>query len=315
MITLKQLRYFAALARHRHFGRAAQECHVSQPALSLQIQEMETELGCQLVERRRNAVALTPMGLDVAERAQRILLEASDLVDHARRQRGVLDGSLDLGVIPSIAPYLLPATLPLLQRKHPALQLRLRETQTATLMEELVGGRLDVALLSLPIERAGIVTLPLFDDPFLLAVPKVPQAHLARFDPHRGLFGETLLLLEEGHCLRDQALSVCGTVPGGSRRQYGASSLSTIMQMVANGFGTTLLPAMALTVEFRPELPVKLFRFTEPGPRRSIGLAWRRTSARAADFEALGAILAEIGAGLCQIRREATEPRTVDLPA
>ena len=313
MISLKQLRYLSALARQCHFGRAAEECHVSQPALSLQIQELEAELGCQLVERQRGAVALTEMGAEIAERAQRILLEANDLVDHARRQRGLLEGPLGLGVIPSIAPYLLPAALPLMPQRHPGLQLRLRETQTATLLEELAEGRLDVALLSLPIERAGIATLPLFDDPFLLAAPRRPQPHLEPFDPGRGLAGEGLLLLEEGHCLRDQALSVCGTVPGGSRRQYGASSLSTIMQMVANGFGSTLLPAMALAVELRPDMPVRLFRFAPPAPSRSIGLAWRRSSGRKADFEALGAILKDIGEP-GDARMAATEPQIVSLP-
>lgn len=289
MITLKQLRYFAALARHRHFGRAAEECHVSQPALSLQIQELEAVLGCQLVERRRNAVSLTETGAEVAERARRILLEANDLVDHARRRPGLLAGRLDLGVIPSIAPYLLPAALPLLQKRHPDLDLRLRETQTATLLDEVLGGQLDVALLSLPVEQAGLETLALFDDPFLLAMPA--SAGLA---PSQALAGETLLLLEEGHCLREQALSLCRLPQGGGRRQYGASSLSTIMQMVANGFGSTLLPTMALPVELRRGMPVKLYRFREPAPSRSIGLVWRRTSPCKADFEALATIFSEI---------------------
>lgn len=289
MITLKQLRYFAALARHRHFGRAAEECHVSQPALSLQIQELEAVLGCQLVERRRNAMSLTETGAEVAERARRILLEANDLVDHARRRPGLLGGRLDLGVIPSIAPYLLPAALPLLQKRHPDLDLSLRETQTATLLDEVLGGQLDVALLSLPVEQAGLETLALFDDPFLLAMPA--SAGLA---PSQALAGETLLLLEEGHCLREQALSLCRLPQGGGRRQYGASSLSTIMQMVANGFGSTLLPTMALPVELRRGMPVKLYRFREPAPSRSIGLVWRRTSPRKADFEALATIFSEI---------------------
>lgn len=289
MITLKQLRYFAALARHRHFGRAAEECHVSQPALSLQIQELEAVLGCQLVERRRNAVSLTETGAEVAERARRILLEANDLVDHARRRPGLLAGRLDLGVIPSIAPYLLPAALPLLQKRHPDLDLRLRETQTATLLDEVLGGQLDVALLSLPVEQAGLETLALFDDPFLLAMPA--SEGLA---PSQALAGETLLLLEEGHCLREQALSLCRLPQGGGRRQYGASSLSTIMQMVANGFGSTLLPTMALPVELRRGMPVKLYRFREPAPSRSIGLVWRRTSPRKTDFEALATIFSEI---------------------
>jgi LysR family hydrogen peroxide-inducible transcriptional activator len=314
MVTLKQLRYFAAVARHRHFGRAAQECHVSQPALSLQVQELESYLGCRLIERRRNAVALTESGVEIAERARRILLEASDLVDHARHRPNLLSGELDLGVIPSIAPYLLPATLPLLQRRFPGVELRLRETQTATLLDELADGALDVALLSLPIERAGLETLALFDDPFLLVVPAGPGQSGARFSPDAALSGDSLLLLEEGHCLRDQALSVCHTTRLESRRQYGASSLSTIMQMVANGFGTTLLPAMALPIEMRPDMPVKLFRFGAPPPSRAIGLAWRRSSPRRQDFEALGAILSEVGAGLAATdARYAVEPQTIRL--
>jgi LysR family hydrogen peroxide-inducible transcriptional activator len=314
MVTLKQLRYFSAVARHRHFGRAAQECHVSQPALSLQIQELEGYLGCQLVERRRNAIALTETGLAIAERAQRILLETSDLVDHARHRPKLLGGELDLGVIPSIAPYLLPATLPALQRSHPDLDLRLRETQTATLLDELADGRLDVALLSLPIERAGIETQALFDDPFLLVVPSGAATHGAAYTPETALSGDSMLLLEEGHCLRDQALSFCGSTRLESRRQYGASSLSTIMQMVANGFGTTLMPAMALPIELRPDMPVKLFRFAAPSPSRSIGLAWRKSSPRRQDFEALGAILSEVGAGLAEADgRYPIEPQTVRL--
>lgn len=294
MFTLKQLRYFAAVARHRHFGRAARECHVSQPALSLQIQELEAFLGIQLVERRRNAVALTEAGRDIAERAARILMEAKDLVDHARQRPAVLSGRLELGVIPSIAPYLLPATLPRLNEQHPSLDLRLRETQTATLLDDLAEGRLDVALLSLPVEQAGIETLHLFDDEFLLAMPADEHGN-ATMTPETALTGENLLLLEEGHCLRDQAVSFCRTTGTGSRRQYGASSLSTIMQMVANGFGATLLPAMAAPIELRPGMPVSLQRFPVPPPSRSVGLAWRKSSPRKPDFLALGSILAEIG--------------------
>jgi len=316
MITLKQLRYFSALARHRHFGRAAEECHVSQPALSLQIQELESQLDCQLVERRRGAIALTEIGRDISERASRILIDAGDLVDHARHRPTLLSGALDLGVIPSIAPYLLPATLPLLQQRHPALDLRLRETQTATLLDDLVEGRLDVALLSLPIERAGLETLHLFDDGFVLVVPSGPAAGGGEaFTPETALSGDSLLLLEEGHCLRDQALSFCRAAPSGSRRQYGASSLSTIMQMVANGFGTTLMPTMALPVELRPDMPVTLFRFATPEPRRSIGLVWRKSSPRKQDFQALGRILAEVGAGLAGERAQMADGRLIDLPA
>lgn len=313
MITLKQLRYFAALARHRHFGRAAEECHVSQPALSLQIQELESELGRQLVERRRGAIALTEIGVEIAERTRRILLDVNDLVDQARHRPELLSGPLDLGVIPSVAPYLLPAALPLLQRRHPALELRLRETQTATLLDELAEGRLDVALLSLPLERAGLETLVLFDDPFLLAMPAEAAGSGPRLTPESAMSGENLLLLEEGHCLREQALSFCRIGRDGPRRQYGASSLSTIMQMVANGFGSTLLPAMALAVELRSEMPVRLYRFAPPGPSRAIGLAWRRTSPRRRDFEALGAVLAATGQSAISYPGPAIEPEPITL--
>lgn len=315
MITLKQLRYFGAVARHRHFGRAAAECHVSQPALSLQIQELEAQLGCQLIERRRSAVALTEIGREIAERASRILIEASDLVDHARHRPNLLSGELDLGVIPSIAPYLLPATLPLLQRRHPALELRLRETQTATLLDELSDGQLDVALLSLPVDRPGLEAQHLFDDGFVLVTPAGPDGHGEPYTPEAALSGDNLLLLEEGHCLRDQALSFCRAAQGGSRRQYGASSLSTIMQMVANGFGATLMPAMALPIELRPDMPVKLFRFAEPEPSRSVGLVWRKTSPRKHDFQALARILTEVGQALTAERSQAAEKQLISLPA
>lgn len=317
MITLKQLRYFAAVARQRHFGRAAAECHVSQPALSLQIQELESFLGIQLVERRRNAVALTEAGRDIAERAGRILMEAQDLVDHARHRPNVLTGRLELGVIPSIAPYLLPATLPRLQENYPALDIGLRETQTATLLDDLVDGRLDVALLSLPVERPGLESLHLFDDAFILVLPAALGGDEAALTPEAALSGESLLLLEGGHCLRDQALSFCGATSLGSRRQYGASSLSTIMQMVANGFGATLLPAMALPIELRPDMPVRLFRFAAPEPSRSIGLVWRKSSARKSDFHALAHILAEIGGSLaipCE-GGPPIEPELLTMPA
>lgn len=313
MITLKQLRYFAALARHRHFGKAAQECHVSQPALSLQIRELEGHLGCQLVERRRGAIALTETGREIARRAGRILIEAHDLVDHARHRPSLLSGPLHLGVIPSIAPYLLPAALPLLQRRHPALELRLRETQTETLLDDLDDGRLDVALLSLPVERPGLETLKLFDDGFVLVMPSQAGDN-APLTPEAALTGENLLLLEEGHCLRDQALSFCRAIRGDARRQYGASSLSTIMQMVANGFGATLLPTMALPIELRPDMPVTLHRFSAPAPSRAIGLAWRRSSPRKADFDAFGAIMREVGEGEPAFAGLGREGGAVSLP-
>ena len=291
MITLRQLRYLSSLARHRHFGRAAAECAVTQPALSMQVRELERELGAELVERRPGEVALTDTGLDVAHRAEQILAAARDLVDFARH-RDMLSGSLRLGIIPTLAPYVLPRVLPKLQAKYPRLRLEVRETQTKILLEELARGELDAVMLALPVEGADVETLALFDDAFLLAVPAADprpartRVGVAEVDQKR------LILLEEGHCLRDQALAFCAAPRRDARAGLGATSLATVMQMVANGYGVTLLPEVAVDAEGRDER-VKLLRFTAPEPGRSIGLAWRRTSPRKKDFEALGKIVRE----------------------
>jgi LysR family hydrogen peroxide-inducible transcriptional activator len=290
MVTLRQLRYFAALARQRHFGRAAAACAVSQPALSVQIQGLEAALGTVLLERGRGGIALTEEGQEVARRAQRILAEVGDLVDHARHQRRLLTGPLRLGAIPSIAPYLLPSALPCLQQRHPALALQIRETQTAVLVEELLRGMLDVLVLSLPVEHPELETIRLFDDRFLLAVQAGHPA-AGRPDAAPALLGsEPLLLLEEGHCLRDQALIFCRQVDRGAVNGFGASSLSTIIQMVANGLGITLLPELSLPFEVH-DPRIALLRFAAPEPTRAIGLAWRRSSPRKRDFVELGKLL------------------------
>ena len=296
MITLRQLRYLSSLARHRHFGRAAADCAVTQPALSMQVRELEREIGAELVERRPGEIALTDTGLDVAERAEQILAATRDLVDFARH-RGLLTGRLKLGIIPTLAPYVLPRVLPQLAAKYPALRLEVRETQTKLLLEELNRGELDAALLALPVEGADVETLALFDDAFLLAVPAsdaLParaRVGIADVDKRR------LIFLKEGHCLRDQALAFC-TAPklAASSRDapagLGATSLATVMQMVANGYGVTLLPEVAAETEGR-DARVKLLRFSAPEPTRSIGLAFRRTSPRRKDFAALGYLVAE----------------------
>ena len=292
MITLKQLRYLTALAEHRHFGRAAEACAVTQPALSMQIRDLEKDLGIDLVERRPGEVILTETGAEVARRAERVLAGARDLTEFARHSGRLLSGRLRLGVIPTLAPYVLPQILPALQRRFPELRVDLRETQTRTLMEELARGALDAVLLALPVDEDDIETLPLFDDPFLLAVPAADKrSDRARVDA-RDIEQERLILLEEGHCLRDQALAFCAPrreTPAG----LGATSLSTVMQMVANGHGVTLLPKIALDVEQRDER-VKLLRFRDPEPARTVGLAWRRTSPRKADFAALGQIVRDM---------------------
>ena len=289
MITLRQLRYLSSLARHRHFGRAAADCAVTQPALSMQVRELEREIGAELVERRPGEIALTDIGLDVAERAEQILTATRDLVDFARH-RDLLSGRLKLGIIPTLAPYVLPCVLPRLQAKYPALRLEVRETQTKLLLEELNRGELDAALLALPVEGADVETLALFDDAFLLAVPATDAR------PARGRVGvedvdqSRLILLEEGHCLRDQALAFCAAPRRDAPAGLGATSLATVMQMVANGYGVTLLPEVAVETEGRDDR-VKLLRFAAPAPARTIGLAWRRTSPRKKDFTALGAII------------------------
>ena len=307
MISIKQLRYFSAVANTGHFGAAAQLCAVTQPALSMQVQELEKELGLQLLERGRRGVSLTPGGREIAERAARVLADVNDLIDSARQFAGSFSGTLRFGAIPSIAPYLLPQLLPLIRTTYPDLDLQLRETQTQKLLDELVDGQLDVVLLALPVEHAGIETAPLFDDRFLLALPasrKIPAK--VRATPEL-LRSDRLLLLEEGHCLRDQALAVCDLRKVESIDMFGASSLSTIVQMVSNGLGLTLLPELSLDLETR-RADIRVMRFTDPEPQRVIGLAWRETSPRKRDFAALGELIVE-AAGQRKVRAPTPSPR------
>jgi LysR family hydrogen peroxide-inducible transcriptional activator len=289
MITLRQLRYLTALARTKHFGRAAQDCAVTQPALSMQVRELEREIGAELVERRPGEIALTDTGREVAKRAEHILAATRDMVDFARH-RDVLSGRLKLGIIPTLAPYILPRVLPQLQARYPLLRLEVRETQTHQLLDELTSGELDVVMLALPADGADVETLPLFTDAFLLAVPAddplsvQARVNVADVDQRR------LILLEEGHCLRDQALAFCATKRRDQPAGLGATSLTTVMQMVANGYGVTLVPEVSIDAEVR-DARVKLLRFAAPEPGRSIGLAWRQTSPRRPDFEALGKVV------------------------
>jgi LysR family hydrogen peroxide-inducible transcriptional activator len=294
MVSLRQLRYLESLAETRHFGHAAQACAVSQPALSMQIKELEDELRLSLVERRKSGIELTEKGLEVARRARTILASVRDLVDYAKGQAGVLSGVLKLGAIPSIAPYLLPAALPALQRRFPALSLQLRETVTETLVHELVSGDLDVILIALPIDEPELETHHLFDDAFILATRATAENARTRAATPDMLADERLLLLEEGHCLRDQALSYCHMMTREARESFGASSLATIVQMVANGYGITLLPEMAISSEIHRGGDIRLLRFVAPEPKREIGLAWRKTSPRKAEFVQFGELLREV---------------------
>jgi LysR family transcriptional regulator, hydrogen peroxide-inducible genes activator len=294
MITLRQLRYLSALAKHGHFGRAAEACAVTQPALSMQIRDLERTLGVAVVERRPGDVMLTDVGREIARRGEEVLIASRDLVDFARHRGGVLTGRLTLGVIPSLAPYLLPRILPLLQSRFSELQLELRETQTRQLVEDIKSGALDAALLALPIGEPDIDTMTLFEDLFLLAVPSGDSRSETTRVAAADIDQSQLILLEDGHCLRDQALAFCATVGRGRSSTggatFGASSLTTVMQMVAGGYGVTLIPQIAADVEKRDDR-VKFLRLKNPQPGRSIGLAFRRTSPRKADFAALGEVV------------------------
>lgn len=293
-VTLKQLRYFDALARETHFGRAADACAVTQPALSMQIQELEASLGIPLVERTRGGIRLTPKGQEIAARAQRVLNDVRNLVDYAKHSAGILSGRLRLGVIPSVAPYLLPPLLPMLRETYPDLELHVRETQTQPLLDELADGKLDVLLLALPLKYPDIEALPLFSDRFLLAVPKAKKLSGRVRATAELVESEHLLLLEEGHCLRDQALTYCSLQQVDAVNTFGASSLSTIVEMVAAGLGITLLPEICVGVEGRSR-EIKMIRFVEPEPSRTIGLVWRESSPRREDFLALGTLVTDAG--------------------
>ncbi len=291
MITIRQLQYFEILSRHLHFGRAAEECAVSQPALSMQIKELETELAITLIERGKSSISLTRKGIEVLERTRDILRSVRDLKDCVRSEDEPLSGTLVLGVIPTIAPYLLPKALPELKKLYPSLSLKLRESQTNKLIEELKNGQLDAVLLALPVDGDELESMELFTDSFLLITGQDIKSN----DPYQVMQEQDLLLLEEGHCLRDQVLKFCREKKPDALSSFGATSLTTITQMVANGYGTTLLPEIACDVELNTSRKFTSLRFPDPQPQRRIGLMWRKSSPRVKDYEALGILLREIG--------------------
>src|SRR5712672_2477255 len=274
-ITLRQLRYFDALVRHGHFGRAAEACSISQPALSMQIKEMEEALGGVLLERNARQVALTKFGEGLAERVRDILRSVDELGDFARASRDLLMGRLRVGMIPTIAPYLLPTVIGNLTRMHPELDIHIREALTAKLIEELAEGRLDAAIVALPVSEPSLTEVALFAEKFLLVRPGEAEGTPV---PSRETLREMrLLLLEEGHCFRDQALSFCNMRSSLPREVLDASSLSTLVQMFGAGLGVTLIPEMAVAVETR-SASVSVARFSDPQPARTIGMIWRKTS-------------------------------------
>jgi len=299
MISIKQLRYLDAISRFGHFGKAAAHCAVTQPALSMQIQEMERDLGVQLVERRPKGASLTDAGREIARRGDRILQEVRDIADFARQAGKPFAAPIKLGVIPTVAPYVLPPLLPLLRAKYPQLDLHVRETHTQQLIAELIDGTLDLLLLALPVEHPDVETIKLIEDRFLLALPPDREVH-GRIRATADLIkNDRLLLLEEGHCLRDQAQAFCQLRKVDSIDTFGASSLSTIVQMVANGMGLTFLPEISVGLETMHS-KIRVMRFTDPEPKRVLGLAWRTTSPRKGDFVEVGKLIVECVASRAQ---------------
>lgn len=292
MVTLRQLQYLDALAREGHFGHAAEASGVTQAALSMQIRKLEAVLGTPLVERTTRGHSLTPAGVEAARRARGILASTEDLREYAAQVGRSMRGTLRLGIIPTVAPYLLPAALPILRERFPDLAFEVREARTSTLVEELEGGTLDLLLLSLPIEGEGIETHVLFRDPFRLAIETDPSRRARRRVSTEALASMRLLLLSDGHCLRDQALQVCRLAHREVMEQLGATSLATLLQLVANGMGVTLLPEMAISAEVR-DPRITLLRFKDPEPSREIGLAWRRSSPHGERFRAIAEVILE----------------------
>ncbi|MTJ83996.1 MAG: hydrogen peroxide-inducible genes activator [Telmatospirillum sp.] len=291
--TLRQLRYLVALDDHRHFGHAADACAATQSTLSAGLQELEAILGANLVERTKRRVLITPLGQEVVARARVLLRGAEELVDIARSAAEPLSGEIRLGVIPTVGPYLLPRILPALRAAHPRLKLYLREDLSARLLDLLGNGDLDVVLLALPYRADEFESHPLFEDPFLLAIP--PGSPLDRPGPARpdDIPADELLLLEEGHCLRDHALAAChlsgplGKLSGRSDRML-ATSLMTLVQMVAGGLGITLLPRLALDGGVLAGTGLVTRSLGADAPARSIGLTWRNASPRKPEFQLLG---------------------------
>lgn len=274
-VTLKQLRYFDSLARHGHFGRAAEACAISQPALSMQIKELEDALGAMLIERGARQLRLTRFGEEATDRVRDILRSVDELQDFARASQEQLVGRLRIGMIPTVAPYLLPAVLERLGRTHSDLHVHVREALTPKLIQELSDGRIDTAIVALPISEPHLTEVALFSEHFLLVRPAGDEG--TPIPSPETLREMRLLLLEEGHCFRDQALSFCSMQSSLPREVLDAHSLSTLVQMVGAGIGVTLIPEMAVAVEAR-SASVSIARFEEPQPARTIGMVWRRTS-------------------------------------
>ena len=285
-MTLRELRYLIALADRAHFGRAAEDCHISQPTLSTQIRKLEEYLGVALIERNAKSVSLTPIGEEVVRSARQIVTQADALLAATRVPRGPLEGRLSIGIIPTLGPYFLPSFIPLTKSRFPRLQLAVHEDLTQHLLERLRNYQIDAALLALPLENHDLEFVPLFDEPFWFAcAPQHPLAQ-AEWVAEADLSEETLLLLADGHCLRGQALAACGR-QAEPDDDFRAVSLETICQLVAAGLGCTLLPALAARRPMWPKPPLSIRPMRSNNDSRRIGLVWRRGYPKAHELEML----------------------------
>lgn len=294
-MNLRDLQYLVALAETRHFGRAALRCHVSQPTLSAQLRKLEDYLGVALIERRPRQVALTAAGAAVIQRARRMLQDADDIRALAHASQDPLAGQLKVGLIPTLGPYLLPRVMPRLAQALPKLALLLHEYQTAPLIQRVLDGELDLAILALPADTKGLQTRSLFAEAFLVTLPEKHRLAARRRLKPADLAGEKLLLLEEGHCLREHALEVCSRA-GAEEQGFRATSLETLRQMVASGAGITLLPRLAAEGPFASARGLVVRPFAPPAPSRTIGAAWRRSNSRAAAIAAVCDIIVRAAA-------------------
>ena len=292
-IKLKDLRYLVAVADTRHFGRAAERCFVSQPTLSAQLKKLEEYLGVQLIERQPKHVTLTDAGEQIVARARRILEASDEVVTLARTHRDPLAGILRVALLPTIGPYLLPRVSQPIRKALPRLDLRLYEYQTAAMLEKLQAGEIDIGILALPVDTEGLESRELYVEPFTVAVPdnhKLAKRDTVRVDD---LQGETLLLLEDGHCLRDQALEVCSRIGPSEKQDFRGTSLETLRQMVATGAGVTLLPELAGKGAYGQARGVTIRPFSRPVPVRHVGAAWRKSTARLAAIDAFCTVISE----------------------
>jgi LysR family hydrogen peroxide-inducible transcriptional activator len=312
-MNLRDLKYLVALADHKHFGHAAAACFVSQPTLSTQIKKLEDELGVSLVERAPRKVMLTPAGRDAADRARRIVAEVEQMKEAARRSQDPEAGTVRLGIFPTLGPYLLPHVVPRIRQRFPQLELLLVEEKSDVLLSRLREGKLDAGILALPLQDDQLHSEFLFEEPFLLAVPEAhPLAQRSALSLSE-LSQQQLLLLEDGHCLREQALDVCRLAGANEKSEFRATSLETLRQMVAANVGITLLPTLAVKPPVARSENIHLLGFTDSHPSRRIAMAWRKSSAMGEFLQQLAQVFRELPPALLDPSMEATPlPPRVD---